>query len=250
MLDPDGSDSAKLDNAVELLVRGGRDIRHAVAMLVPRRGSPGRDLDRRGPARLLPLPRLPDRAVGRPGRPGLHRRPPGRRRPRPQRPAAAALRDARTASSSAPRRPARSTSPATAGCGGAGSGPARCSASTPSGGCSPTTRSRASWPPPALDAPGWPSDLRSVDAGRPVEPPADDRRRRRRPGRLRLHQRSWYHGAAADGHRRQGADVLDGRRHAPAAVARADRPAGRTTSCASASPRSPTRPSTTCASAM
>jgi glutamate synthase domain-containing protein 2/glutamate synthase domain-containing protein 1/glutamate synthase domain-containing protein 3 len=34
-LDPDGSDSAMLDNAVELLVRGGRDIRHALAMLVP-----------------------------------------------------------------------------------------------------------------------------------------------------------------------------------------------------------------------
>ncbi|HEV3497238.1 MAG TPA: glutamate synthase subunit alpha, partial [Actinomycetes bacterium] len=35
VLDPDGSDSAKLDNAVELLVRGGRDLRHAMAMLVP-----------------------------------------------------------------------------------------------------------------------------------------------------------------------------------------------------------------------
>jgi glutamate synthase domain-containing protein 2/glutamate synthase domain-containing protein 1/glutamate synthase domain-containing protein 3 len=35
VLDPDGSDSAKLDNAVELLVRGGRDPRHALAMLVP-----------------------------------------------------------------------------------------------------------------------------------------------------------------------------------------------------------------------
>jgi glutamate synthase domain-containing protein 2/glutamate synthase domain-containing protein 1/glutamate synthase domain-containing protein 3 len=35
LLDPDGSDSAKLDNAVELLVRGGRDLRHALAMLVP-----------------------------------------------------------------------------------------------------------------------------------------------------------------------------------------------------------------------
>jgi glutamate synthase domain-containing protein 2/glutamate synthase domain-containing protein 1/glutamate synthase domain-containing protein 3 len=35
VLDPDGSDSAMLDNAVELLVRGGRDIRHALAMLVP-----------------------------------------------------------------------------------------------------------------------------------------------------------------------------------------------------------------------
>ena len=35
VLDPDGSDSAMLDNAVELLVRGGRDLRHALAMLVP-----------------------------------------------------------------------------------------------------------------------------------------------------------------------------------------------------------------------
>ncbi|HVW34019.1 MAG TPA: glutamate synthase subunit alpha, partial [Acidimicrobiia bacterium] len=35
LLDPDDSDSGKLDSAVELLVRGGRDIRHALAMLVP-----------------------------------------------------------------------------------------------------------------------------------------------------------------------------------------------------------------------
>src|SRR4030095_6644388 len=35
MLDPGGSDSAQLDNALELLVRGGRDPRHALAMLVP-----------------------------------------------------------------------------------------------------------------------------------------------------------------------------------------------------------------------
>ena len=34
-LEADGSDSAMLDNALELLVRGGRDIRHAAAMLVP-----------------------------------------------------------------------------------------------------------------------------------------------------------------------------------------------------------------------
>jgi glutamate synthase (ferredoxin) len=34
-LEEDGSDSAMLDNALELLVRGGRDIRHAAAMLVP-----------------------------------------------------------------------------------------------------------------------------------------------------------------------------------------------------------------------
>jgi glutamate synthase domain-containing protein 2/glutamate synthase domain-containing protein 1/glutamate synthase domain-containing protein 3 len=45
VLDPDGSDSAKLDNAVELLVRGGRDVCHALAMLVPAVEPP----DRKGP---------------------------------------------------------------------------------------------------------------------------------------------------------------------------------------------------------
>ena len=35
VIDEDGSDSAMLDNALELLVRGGRDIRHALAMLIP-----------------------------------------------------------------------------------------------------------------------------------------------------------------------------------------------------------------------
>ena len=35
VVDASGSDSAVLDNALELLVRGGRDIRHGLAMLVP-----------------------------------------------------------------------------------------------------------------------------------------------------------------------------------------------------------------------
>ena len=35
VIEPDGSDSAMLDNAVELLVRAGRDVRHVMAMLVP-----------------------------------------------------------------------------------------------------------------------------------------------------------------------------------------------------------------------
>ena len=35
VIDTGGSDSAMLDNAVELLLQGGRDIRHAVAMLAP-----------------------------------------------------------------------------------------------------------------------------------------------------------------------------------------------------------------------
>ncbi|MGH9156998.1 MAG: glutamate synthase large subunit [Acidimicrobiales bacterium] len=43
--DPADSDSGQLDSAVELLVRGGRDIRHAVAMLVPEAWEGARDLD-------------------------------------------------------------------------------------------------------------------------------------------------------------------------------------------------------------
>lgn len=35
VIDPDGSDSAMLDNVLELIVRSGRDIRHAMLMLVP-----------------------------------------------------------------------------------------------------------------------------------------------------------------------------------------------------------------------
>ena len=73
VLDDDDSDSGKLDAAIELLVRGGRDIRHAVAMLVPEAWE-GEPRPRPRGARLLPLPRLPDGAVGRPGRPHLHRR--------------------------------------------------------------------------------------------------------------------------------------------------------------------------------
>jgi glutamate synthase (ferredoxin) len=45
LLDPNDSDSGMLDSAVELLVRGGRDIRHAVAMLVPEAWEGTRDID-------------------------------------------------------------------------------------------------------------------------------------------------------------------------------------------------------------
>ena len=44
VLDPLDSDSGKLDATVELLVRGGRDVRHAVAMLVPEAWEGQRDL--------------------------------------------------------------------------------------------------------------------------------------------------------------------------------------------------------------
>ena len=67
LLDPDDSDSGKLDAAVELLLRGGRDVRHVVAMLVPEAWE-GAPRPRPGRARLLPVPRVDLGAVGRPGR--------------------------------------------------------------------------------------------------------------------------------------------------------------------------------------
>jgi glutamate synthase domain-containing protein 2/glutamate synthase domain-containing protein 1/glutamate synthase domain-containing protein 3 len=44
VLDPYGSDSAKLDETLELLIRGGRDLRHAVSMLVPEAWEVSREL--------------------------------------------------------------------------------------------------------------------------------------------------------------------------------------------------------------
>ncbi|MFI5041115.1 MAG: glutamate synthase subunit alpha, partial [Acidimicrobiales bacterium] len=45
VLDDVDSDSGHLDRAVELLVRGGRDVRHAVGMLIPEAWEGARDLD-------------------------------------------------------------------------------------------------------------------------------------------------------------------------------------------------------------
>src|SRR5437588_5773988 len=45
VIHPSDSDSGQLDSMVELLVRGGRDIRHAVAMLIPDAWEGARDLD-------------------------------------------------------------------------------------------------------------------------------------------------------------------------------------------------------------
>jgi glutamate synthase domain-containing protein 2/glutamate synthase domain-containing protein 1/glutamate synthase domain-containing protein 3 len=47
VVDPTGSDSAMLDNALELLVRNGRDVRHAAAMLVPEAWEGNPELDER-----------------------------------------------------------------------------------------------------------------------------------------------------------------------------------------------------------
>jgi len=45
LLDPHDSDSGKLDSLIEFLVRGGRDIRHAMAMAVPEAWENVRDVD-------------------------------------------------------------------------------------------------------------------------------------------------------------------------------------------------------------
>ena len=46
VLDPHDSDSGKLDAALELILRGGRDVRHVVSMLLPEAWEGVRDLDR------------------------------------------------------------------------------------------------------------------------------------------------------------------------------------------------------------
>ena len=68
----------------------GYPLAHAVMMMIPEAWEQHTD-DGRAPPRLLRVPRRDDGAVGRPGRDGLHRRPPDRRHARPQRPAPGAL---------------------------------------------------------------------------------------------------------------------------------------------------------------
>ena len=84
------SDTACLDNAVELLVKSGYGLAHADDDADPRGVGEPRD-DVAGEEGLLRLPQLPDGALGRPRVDRLHRRQGHRRRPRPQRPAAQPL---------------------------------------------------------------------------------------------------------------------------------------------------------------
>ena len=84
------SDTACLDNALELLLAGGYSLAHAMMMLIPEAWAGNPLMDAEAP-RLLRIPRRADGAVGRPGRDRLHRRPPDRRDARPQRPAPGAL---------------------------------------------------------------------------------------------------------------------------------------------------------------
>ena len=78
------SDTACLDNALELLVRSGYSLSHAMIMLIPEAlGKPRLDVAR--DERLLQVSQLPDGAVGRPGVSHVHRWQVDRRRARSQR---------------------------------------------------------------------------------------------------------------------------------------------------------------------
>ncbi len=90
VIDAEGSDSAILDNVLELLYLSGRSLAHcsdddgAGALAAPRVYGSGK-------ARLLRVPFLPDGALGRPGIHRLHGRHSRRRDARPQWPPARAL---------------------------------------------------------------------------------------------------------------------------------------------------------------
>ena len=86
----EGSDSTSLDEALHLLERSGRNVLHALSVLMPTAWEGNAGISPAG-AGLLSLPRADHRALGRPGRPGLLGRPLRRRRARPQRPAAVPL---------------------------------------------------------------------------------------------------------------------------------------------------------------
>ena len=215
VLDERGSDSSMLDNALELLVRGGRGVRHALSMLVPPAWQANRP--RAGGARFF-APRRARRAVGRAGGGRLHGRARRRRGARPQRAAAAPLRRdrrrtrrvrvggrsraaarrrTRAARAARPRRDARGRRR-----------PAAASSRTPrsSAGSRGAGRTRAG-------SPTRPSRARRRRAGagaggRPASA----------AGRRRLHARGPDAAAAAWPRRRPRAGLVDGRRHRAAAA--------------------------------
>ena len=90
VLDPDDSDSGQLDSAIELLTRGGRDVRHAVAMTIPEAWEGERDLDPAVRAFYRYHASLMEPWDGPAGLVFTDGRRRGRR-PRPQRPASPAL---------------------------------------------------------------------------------------------------------------------------------------------------------------
>ena len=135
---------------------GGRSPAHAISMLIPE-AHQRQARAAAGGARLLRLPLVARRALGRPGRGGVQRRPGDRRDARPQRPAARPLaRDEGRLGGASPPRPACSRCPPTRS---HRQGPAAAGQALPgrprarAGSC-PTTRSSSSWRSAAPTASG------------------------------------------------------------------------------------------------
>ncbi len=83
IITPGGSDSAMLDNAVELLTLAGRSLPHVMSMLIPEAWD--HDTDHAGEREgVLRISRVADGAVGRARGGGVYRRPRDRRETRPQ----------------------------------------------------------------------------------------------------------------------------------------------------------------------
>ncbi len=87
---PGASDTARFDEALELLNLAGRPLHHAILMMIPEAWENHESMD--APAQgVLPLPLRADGAVGRSRVDRVQRRHRDRRGPRPQRPAPVAL---------------------------------------------------------------------------------------------------------------------------------------------------------------
>ncbi len=87
---PGASDSASFDEVLELLHMGGRSLPHSVLMMIPEAWENHAEMDAQRRA-FYEFHSAADGAVGRTRVRRVHRRRPGRRRARPQRPAPLAL---------------------------------------------------------------------------------------------------------------------------------------------------------------
>ena len=211
-----GSDSATLDNVLELLVLGGRSLPHAMMMMIPEATAGRADL----PPELLGFYAYHQclmEAWDGPAAVVVHGRPRDRLDPRPQRPAARTLaRDARRLGRARlrdgrARHPAPRTSSARAGC-----SPASSSSSTSSrGGSSPTTRSSARSPTRQPYGEWFEREVvRLADLPPRMPHAAADRVAAPAPDRLRLLARGHEGDPRAARAERRGGGQLDGERHA------------------------------------
>ena len=246
IVNPNGSDSAMFDNVLELLVLAGRSLPHAMMMMIPEPWSKHASHGSGAP-RVLPVPLVPDGAVGRSRGHRLHRRQAHRRGARSQRSAPVALlrHQGRPGHHGVRSRRARHSRPSTS-CARAGCSRAACSWSTPSRAASSKTRRSSSRSPTSARTPSGSKQhlvhLKDLPAA-PELPLPDPVTLRQAPAGVRLHLRRPAHPHGADGARRRRSRRLDGHRHAAGGALAASRGCC-TTISSSCSRRSPTRRST------